>query len=126
MDFTFSAEQEGFRSAVRSALSSEAPPAYVRAMIEDPVGVTPELWATMADLGWLGVLVPESAGGLGLGLVAHIFDGVFGHWSNGFHPSGSNLISNSPLPTVAQNSTSTHRSGPPPSGGLPIARVFRQ
>ena len=23
----------------------------------------------MADLGWLGVLVPESAGGLGLGLV---------------------------------------------------------
>ena len=38
-------------------------------MIEDPVGVTPELWATMAELGWLGVLVPESAGGLGLGLV---------------------------------------------------------
>jgi alkylation response protein AidB-like acyl-CoA dehydrogenase len=38
-------------------------------MIEDPVGVTPELWAKMADLGWLGVLVPESAGGLGLGMV---------------------------------------------------------
>ena len=38
-------------------------------MIEDPVGVTPQLWSTMADLGWLGVLVPESAGGLGLGLV---------------------------------------------------------
>jgi len=69
MDFTFSAEQEAFRSAVRGALSSEAPSSYVRAMIEDPVGVTPELWATMAELGWLGVLVPESAGGLGLGLV---------------------------------------------------------
>ena len=69
VDFTFSAEQEAFRSAVRGALASEAPPAYVRAMIDDPVGVTPELWATMADLGWLGVLVPESAGGLGLGLV---------------------------------------------------------
>jgi alkylation response protein AidB-like acyl-CoA dehydrogenase len=38
-------------------------------MIEDPVGVTPQLWETMAGLGWLGVLVPESAGGLGLGLV---------------------------------------------------------
>ncbi|MHB8594115.1 MAG: acyl-CoA dehydrogenase family protein, partial [Acidimicrobiales bacterium] len=34
-----------------------------------PVGVTPELWSTMAELGWLGVLVPEAAGGLGLGLV---------------------------------------------------------
>jgi alkylation response protein AidB-like acyl-CoA dehydrogenase len=69
VDFTFSAQQEDFRAAVRSTLGSEAPPAYVRAMIEDPVGVTPELWETMAGLGWLGVLVPESAGGLGLGLV---------------------------------------------------------
>ncbi|HLX88770.1 MAG TPA: acyl-CoA dehydrogenase family protein, partial [Acidimicrobiales bacterium] len=69
MDFAFSAEQEDFRQAVRSTLAAEAPSAYVREMIEDPVGVTPELWATMADLGWLGVLVPESAGGLGLGLV---------------------------------------------------------
>ncbi len=69
MDFTFSPEQEQFRAAVRSALASEAPSSYVRAMIDDPVGVTPELWRTMAELGWLGVLVPESAGGLGLGLV---------------------------------------------------------
>ena len=69
MDFTFSSEQEDLRSSVRAALAAEAPPAYVRAMIEDPVGVTPALWDTMARLGWLGVLVPESAGGLGLGLV---------------------------------------------------------
>jgi alkylation response protein AidB-like acyl-CoA dehydrogenase len=69
VDFTFSTEQEDFRAAVRTTLSSEAPSAYVRAMIDDPVGVTPELWETMAGLGWLGVLVPESAGGLGLGLV---------------------------------------------------------
>jgi alkylation response protein AidB-like acyl-CoA dehydrogenase len=38
-------------------------------MIDDPVGVTDELWQQMAELGWLGVLVPESAGGLGLGLL---------------------------------------------------------
>ena len=69
MDFTFSPEQDDFRQSVRTALAAEAPPAYVRAMIEDPVGVTPALWETMAQLGWLGVLVPESAGGLGLGLV---------------------------------------------------------
>ncbi|HEY7948786.1 MAG TPA: acyl-CoA dehydrogenase family protein [Acidimicrobiales bacterium] len=69
MDFAFSAEQDDFRQAVRATLATEAPPTYVRAMMEDPVGVSPELWQTMADLGWLGVLVPESAGGLGLGLV---------------------------------------------------------
>jgi alkylation response protein AidB-like acyl-CoA dehydrogenase len=69
VDFTFSTEQDDFRAAVRTTLSSEAPSAYVRAMIDDPVGVTPQLWETMAGLGWLGVLVPESAGGLGLGLV---------------------------------------------------------
>jgi alkylation response protein AidB-like acyl-CoA dehydrogenase len=69
VDFTFSTEQDDFRQAVRTTLASEAPATYVRAMIEDPVGVTPQLWETMAGLGWLGVLVPESAGGLGLGLV---------------------------------------------------------
>lgn len=69
MDFTFSEEQEDFRRAVATTLASEAPPDYVRAMIDDPIGVTPGLWSGMADLGWLGVLVPERAGGLGLGLV---------------------------------------------------------
>jgi alkylation response protein AidB-like acyl-CoA dehydrogenase len=69
MDFTFSAEQDDFRQAVATTLATEAPPTYVRSMIEDDVGVTPALWQTMADLGWLGVLIPESAGGLGLGLV---------------------------------------------------------
>jgi alkylation response protein AidB-like acyl-CoA dehydrogenase len=69
VDFAFSAEQDDFRQAVRATLAAEASPAYVRAMIEDPVGVSPVLWETMAGLGWLGVLVPESAGGLGLGLV---------------------------------------------------------
>jgi alkylation response protein AidB-like acyl-CoA dehydrogenase len=69
MDFTFSSEQEDFRQAVRATLAAEAPSTYVREMIEDPAGVTPGMWSQMAELGWLGVLVPESAGGLGLGLV---------------------------------------------------------
>ena len=31
--------------------------------------ITPEVWRKIVDLGWTGLLVPESAGGLGLGLV---------------------------------------------------------
>jgi alkylation response protein AidB-like acyl-CoA dehydrogenase len=69
MDFTFSAEQEEFRRSVHTTLAAEMPSTVVRAMIDDEVGVPAALWSTMAELGWLGVLVPEERGGLGLGLV---------------------------------------------------------
>lgn len=70
MDFTFSPEQIALRDAVRSFLSAEAPNEYVRRMAEhDDAGVTPEVWRKIVDLGWTGLLVPEPAGGLGLGVV---------------------------------------------------------
>src|SRR2546421_492568 len=69
MDFALSAEQEALRDAVTSTLGAEAPMTYVRRMIDDERGYTDELWAKLADLGWLGLLVPEGHGGLGLGLV---------------------------------------------------------
>jgi alkylation response protein AidB-like acyl-CoA dehydrogenase len=69
VDFTFSAEQGALRDTVRSFLARETPPAYVRAMIDDDRGFTHDWWSAVADLGWLGVLVPESEGGAGLGLL---------------------------------------------------------
>ena len=70
MDFTFSPEQIALREAVRSFLVAEAPNQYVRRMAEhDDAGITGEMWRKIVDLGWTGLLVPESAGGLGLGLV---------------------------------------------------------
>jgi alkylation response protein AidB-like acyl-CoA dehydrogenase len=69
VDFTLSADQEALRDTVRSFLARQTPPAYVRAMIDDDRGFTDEWWAAVADLGWLGVLVPEQEGGAGLGLV---------------------------------------------------------
>ena len=70
MDFTFSPEQVALRDAVRSFLVAEAPNDYVRRMAEhDDAGVTSEVWRKIVDLGWTGLLVPEEAGGLGLGLV---------------------------------------------------------
>lgn len=68
MDFTFSEEQDQLRAAVRDLLEREATSAYVRSMEDDPVGVTDELWQTLAELGWTGLLVPEEHGGLGLGM----------------------------------------------------------
>ena len=70
VDFTFSADQEALRSAVRSFMQAEAPKEYVRRMAEhDDVGVTPELWAKIVALGWTALLVPEAQGGLGLGII---------------------------------------------------------
>ena len=69
MDFTFNPEQEALREAVRSFLAKEMPSSYVRQMIEHTAGVTPAVWEKMAGLGWLGLLVPEAAGGTGLTLV---------------------------------------------------------
>src|SRR5436190_20099224 len=70
MDFVFSPEQEALRESVRAFMAAEAPMAYVRRMAEhDEAGVTPDVWRKIVDLGWTGLLVPESAGGLGLGLV---------------------------------------------------------
>jgi alkylation response protein AidB-like acyl-CoA dehydrogenase len=41
----------------------------VRAMMEDEVGFTGELWKKMAELGWMGLVLPEQYGGAGLDFV---------------------------------------------------------
>src|SRR5437016_9157407 len=69
MEFTFSPEQEALRDSVRATLAAEAPMSFVRRMVDDERGFTEELWRTMAGLGWLGLLVPEAQGGLGLGML---------------------------------------------------------
>jgi len=69
MDFTFSADQEELRRAVRSFMERESPPAYVKTMSDDDRGITDEVWSHVVELGWPALLVPEANGGLGLGLV---------------------------------------------------------
>lgn len=69
MDFTFSAEQDALRAVARSFLAAEAPPTYVRAMLDDERGVTEDVWAQTVDLGWPGLLIPEAHGGTGLDLL---------------------------------------------------------
>jgi len=69
VDFTFSPEQDALRDVARSFLEAEAPSTYVRAMIDDERGFTPEWWAKTVELGWPGLLIPEAHGGAGLGLL---------------------------------------------------------
>ena len=69
MDFTFSDEQEALRDVARAFLTAEAPPTYVRSMLDDECGVTDEIWERTVALGWPGVLIPEALGGAGLGIL---------------------------------------------------------
>jgi alkylation response protein AidB-like acyl-CoA dehydrogenase len=69
MDFGFSEEQEMLRRSARDFLAKEAPMTYVRKMMEDEVGFTADLWKKMADLGWMGLILPEQYGGSGLDFV---------------------------------------------------------
>lgn len=64
VDFTFSDEQEALRDVARSFLAEHAPGPYVRSMLDDPAGITDELWRRMVDLGWAAVLVPGSEMGM--------------------------------------------------------------
>ncbi len=70
MNFGFTEEQEFLRTTARDFLAKECPMTVVREISEnEPSGYRPEIWAQMAELGWLGLLIPEEYGGAGLGLV---------------------------------------------------------
>src|SRR5215468_10624334 len=69
MDFGFSEEQEMLRKSARDFLTKEAPMTYVRQMMEDERGFRDDQWRKMAELGWMGLILPEAHGGSGLNFV---------------------------------------------------------
>ncbi len=70
MDLERSAEQQALAETLRRFLSDRAPiRPYVRGMLDDSRGTTPEVWGGLADLGLTALLVPEKYGGAGMGMV---------------------------------------------------------
>jgi alkylation response protein AidB-like acyl-CoA dehydrogenase len=69
MDFGFSDEQEALRASAREVLAKEAGPAvYRKAMEKSKTGTDDALWKTIVSLGWPGVAIDETLGGLGFGV----------------------------------------------------------
>ncbi|MGH3666627.1 MAG: acyl-CoA dehydrogenase family protein [Egibacteraceae bacterium] len=66
MHFDFSAEQYQLRDAARDFFAGECPPSHVRAMWDHETGRSPQLWSKMAEIGFVGLTVPEGHGGLGM------------------------------------------------------------
>ena len=65
MDITLREDQLTLRESAKEFLEAECPKDFVRAMEEDDTGYTPEFWKKLADLGWLGYVLPEEYGGRG-------------------------------------------------------------
>jgi alkylation response protein AidB-like acyl-CoA dehydrogenase len=69
MDFSFSPDQQLLKNSARAFLDEHVKPATVRALFDDPRGESEGLWKEMAELGWLGLSLPEESGGSALGMV---------------------------------------------------------
>jgi alkylation response protein AidB-like acyl-CoA dehydrogenase len=69
MDFSFTPDQQLLKNAARAFLDEHCRPAAVRLLWDDPRGESDAIWKEMAQLGWLGLALPEPHGGSALGMV---------------------------------------------------------
>jgi alkylation response protein AidB-like acyl-CoA dehydrogenase len=63
--FSFTDDQRLFADGLRDLLTKECPPSVVRAAWDDGSGHSPAVWKHLDEMGVLGLLVPESSGGMG-------------------------------------------------------------
>lgn len=67
MNFDFSDDQKQLRDAARKFLGEKWPPGAVRAVLDGKAPYDRELWKGLAEMGFLGVAIPEEFGGAGAG-----------------------------------------------------------
>ena len=70
MQLILSEDQELLAKTALDFAREHSPVSRVRELRDrdDPTGFSRALWKQMAELGWVGILIPESHGGAGLGL----------------------------------------------------------
>ncbi|WP_315773729.1 MULTISPECIES: acyl-CoA dehydrogenase family protein [unclassified Bradyrhizobium] len=71
MPLLLTEEQSMLRDSARGLISDHAPVSHLRKLRDsrDETGFSKELWATFAEMGFAGLLVPEEHGGSALGAV---------------------------------------------------------
>ena len=67
MNFEFSDDQKQLRDQARRYLAEHSPPKAVRAVLEGNAPYDKALWKGLAEMGFLGVAIPEEFGGAGAG-----------------------------------------------------------
>jgi len=69
MNFELSDDQRMLVDAAATFAKRQSPVTRMRALRDDPIGWSPAVWRQMADLGWIGLVLPEAVGGMGRGFV---------------------------------------------------------
>ncbi|WP_440636957.1 acyl-CoA dehydrogenase family protein [Bradyrhizobium sp. PUT101] len=67
MNFDFSDDQKQLRDQARKFLTEKCPPKAVRVVLDGKAPYDKELWKGLAEMGFLGVAIPEEFGGAGAG-----------------------------------------------------------
>jgi alkylation response protein AidB-like acyl-CoA dehydrogenase len=67
MNFDFSDDQKQLRDEARKFLNGKCPASAVRAVLDGKAPYDRELWKGLAEMGFLGVAIPEEFGGAGAG-----------------------------------------------------------
>lgn len=70
MNLELTDEQVALRDTTRRYLAERAPISdHVRELLDDPSGMTEQVWRGLADLGATGLLIPQEYGGAGMTMV---------------------------------------------------------
>ncbi len=64
MDFALTEDQEELRKVARSYLEDRCPSAVVREIERGDEGYLPGMWSEMAEMGWIGLALPDGGGDL--------------------------------------------------------------
>jgi alkylation response protein AidB-like acyl-CoA dehydrogenase len=65
VDFNYNDDQKLLKTAARDFVKGECSSDFVRKMQEDEKGYTDQIWENMAELGWMGLLIPDEYEGIG-------------------------------------------------------------
>lgn len=102
MDFGLSEEQTIFRDSIARLLGDDYPFVARRRIVAEGEGYREDHWSRFAELGWLAAPFPESAGGLGWGVLASALI---------MEQFGRALMAGPFLPTVVLGGTAILRGG---------------
>ena len=65
LDLKLNESEQIIRKSALDFLKRDAPKEVVQVLQETDTGITNELWKTVVDMGWMGIIIPEEYGGVG-------------------------------------------------------------